>query len=114
MPWNDVQHFVSWQLIDDFEGKKEELETHDRRYCSDPACLTFIDAGHIAADAAVAACPACEKLTCVACKSALHVGDCPSEPSVLATLELAKEHEWKRCEECGRMIDRIEGCNHIT
>lgn len=114
MPWSDVQSFVSWELLHDFEGKKEEMETQDKTYCSVPACSTFIGASHIAADTAVATCPACEELTCVTCKSVTHAGDCPSDPSMPATLEVAQENGWKRCQECGRMIDRIEGCNHIT
>ena len=114
MPWSDVQDFVSWELIHDFEDKKEEMGTRDKTYCSDPACSTFIGASHIAANTAVATCPTCEELTCVTCKSVLHAGDCPSDPSMLATLEVAQENGWKRYQECGRMIDRIEGCNHIT
>lgn len=66
MPWSEVREFVSWRLMDDFEGKKEELDTQDRTYCSDPTCSTFIGACHIASDTAAATCPTCQKLTCVA------------------------------------------------
>jgi hypothetical protein len=114
MPWSEVQGLVSGGLVIDFEGKREELDTQNRTYCSDPACSTFIGACHIAADTAVATCPACEKLSCVKCKSASHAGDCPSDPSVQATLDVARKENWQRCQECGRMIELIEGCNHIT
>lgn len=114
MPWSKVKVLVSHELASDFEGKKEELETQDRTYCFDPTCSTFIGSDHVAPDTSTATCPACEKLTCVACKSAFHAGDCSSDPSVQATLELAEEENWRRCQECGTMIELTEGCIHIT
>lgn len=98
MPWSEVQGLVSGGLVIDFEGKREELDTQNRTYCSDPACSTFIGACHIAADTAVATCPACEKLSCVKCKSASHAGDCPSDPSVQAILDVARKENWQRCQ----------------
>jgi hypothetical protein len=114
MPWSDVKVVVSHELASDFEGKKKELETQDRTYCSDPACSTFIGSDHVSPDTSTATCPACEKLTCTSCKSASHAGDCSSDPVVQAILALAEKEEWKRCQECGRMIELTEGCIHIT
>lgn len=91
IPWSEVNRLVSWELVNDFEYKHEELDTQDRTYCSDPSCSTFIGAKHIAADTAVATCPDCEKLTFVKCESTLHAGECPSDLSVLATLEVARK-----------------------
>jgi hypothetical protein len=114
MPWSDVQVLVSHELASDFEGTREELETQDRTYCSDPTCSAFIGLDHVALDTLTAACPACGKLTYTTCKSASHAGDCSSDPSVQATLALAETEEWQRCQECGRMIELTAGCNHIT
>lgn len=114
MPWSNEKVLVSYELVSDFEGKMEELEAQDRTYCSDPACSASIGAGYIAPDTSTATCPACEKLTCTTCKSVSHAGDCPSDSSVQAILDLAEEEKWQRCRECGRTIELTEGCNHIT
>lgn len=114
MPWSEVKVLVSHELASDFEGKKEELDIQDRTYCSDPACSTFIGSEHVAHDSVTATCSACEKLTCTTCKGASHAGDCPSDPSVQATLKLAEAENWQRCQECGSMIELTEGCIHIT
>jgi hypothetical protein len=114
MPRSGVKALASRELVSDFEGKMEELETQDRTYCSDPACSTSIGSNHVALDTSTTTCPACEKLTCTTCKSASHAGDCPSDPSVQATLALAEKEECQRCQECGRMIELRAGCNHIT
>jgi len=114
MPWSDVKTFVSHELVSEFEDKREELEAQDKTYCSEPACSAFIGLRYIAPDTLTATCPACGKLTCTTCKSASHAGDCPSDPSVLATFEIARQNGWRRCQQCGRMIERTGGCNHTT
>jgi len=105
MTWSDVKALVSHDLASVFKSKKEELDTQDKVYCSDPVCSTFIGARHITADTSIATCPICKKLTCVTCKSASHPGDCPADPSLQPTLEIARGNGWQRCQECGRMID---------
>jgi hypothetical protein len=114
MNWSDVKALFSRELASDFEGKKEELDTQDRTYCSDAACSMFIGARHIVADTSTATCPACKKLTCVTCKSTSHPGDCPADHSLHPTLEVARKNGGQRCQECGRMIERTGGCTHIS
>jgi len=114
IPWSDVEAFVSQELATAFKGKREELVTQDKTYCSDPTCSTFIGSSHIAADTSTATCPTCKKLTCAMCKAASHAKECQADPSLQATLEVAKGNGWQRCQECGRVIDRTGGCNHIS
>jgi len=52
-----------------------------------------------------------DKFTCEELK-AIPVSERAPEDLVFA--ELAKKQKWKRCPKCGTMVERTEGCNHMT
>lgn len=104
--------FLSLDIYDKFQEKSEEFSTINRTYCSDPECVTFIPPKAI--DNQKAKCPACQKLTCIACKAKAHEGDCPEDPAVQSLLTTAAEAGFQQCRQCKRMIDLIDGCHHIT
>jgi hypothetical protein len=93
----------------------EELRAEDRTYCSVPTCSSFIRSSQISGNDAT--CPACARVTCVACKAATHEGECPdseADPALQQLLQTAAMKGWRRCGRCLTMIERTEGCNHMS
>jgi hypothetical protein len=86
----------------------------DRLYCYDGSCATFIPRP------TNEGCPACGRRTCAECGMKAHPGQgCGAGPQggeeetedVWAIMD---EHGVVNCPGCGRMVDLIDGCNHIT
>jgi hypothetical protein len=42
-----------------------------------------------------------------------HEGQSTEDAEIKKFLEVAEDGKWKRCEKCGNMIERTEGCNHM-
>ncbi|KAH6900610.1 hypothetical protein B0T10DRAFT_32449 [Thelonectria olida] len=86
----------------------------DRLYCYDGQCATFIPRP------IEEGCPACGRHTCAHCGRKAH----PGHPCGAGPQEGEEETEdvWAvmdengviNCPGCGRMLDLIDGCNHIT
>lgn len=104
---------LSPTLIQTYEEKLVEFNfpAEARTYCSRPECCRFIVPGHITFN--LAWCPSCGRSTCTSCKQQGHPGRCSEDPDIAPTLTLARENGWRRCI-CGRMLERMDGCNHMT
>ncbi|EGO56161.1 hypothetical protein NEUTE1DRAFT_83195 [Neurospora tetrasperma FGSC 2508] len=101
------------ELVGRFLAKKLEYETVNQTYCSRPTCSLFIPQQAITLD--VGTCVKCRQRTCVVCKGQAHVGtDCPEDSATKEVLQLAGTEGWMRCYSCKRMVDLVQGCNHIT
>jgi hypothetical protein len=109
-----VEHGVwfSQKLVDQFQAREVEQNTQDRTYCSEPSCATFIPPTEIAPN--LARCPTCSRGTCARCKAPYHWGACPQDRASSPLLRLAKEHGWQRCPSCGQLIERRDGCIHMS
>jgi hypothetical protein len=94
-----------------FRQKEEELSTPNRTYCSNPQCSQFIRKPDIKNDRGT--CSKCGTATCIICKHKAHTGDCPEDTALQQALQIAKQKGWKRCYQCGRLVERIDGCNHM-
>ncbi|KAM0445474.1 hypothetical protein ACHAQK_001683 [Fusarium lateritium] len=98
-------------LIHLFRQMQEEADTpiHDRLYCHDGHCAAFIPPG------CNGACLFCDHKTCVECFEEAHPGrpceEGDAEEDVWATMD---ENKTVNCPGCGRMIELMEACNHIT
>lgn len=112
IPLEDTGFLLSWQVYKKFQEKSEEFATTNRTYCYDPECGTFIPPKAINDDKAN--CPACHKSTCVTCKAEAHEGDCLNDPADESLMTAAAAAGFQQCQECKRMIELSEGCNHIT
>lgn len=95
-----------------FVNKGREYRTKDRIYCSSRQCSAFIHPTQIRND--VGTCGSCRQRTCVFCKGAYHMGDCPKDKSTQEVLKLAQKSGWRRCYSCKVMVELDKGCNHIT
>ncbi|CAI9267633.1 unnamed protein product [Lactuca saligna] len=69
-------------------------------------------------------CPNCHRLFCAQCKVAWHSDmDCNEfkslskderNPEDLMLMQLAKNKQWKRCPRCNYIVEKREGCHHIS
>ena len=94
-----------------YKAKELELRTRNKTYCHRTACSAFIAPHSIHNGNAY--CQRCGSITCARCKSAWHWGPC-SQDDGTGFFELVRTAAWKQCPECKRVVERIDGCNHIT
>lgn len=87
----------------------------ERIYCSQSACSTWISPKHIKPQSNTARCPTCNHKACVTCRGPAHGGgDCPQDPTIQATINLAESEGWKRCYQCHALVEHNAGCRHMT
>lgn len=97
---------------DAFHNAELEYSSTDRVYCADSGCGRFIHVKDGVDDRA--SCGKCGNETCVHCKREAHDGDCLADETLQQFLEFAAEQNWQRCFGCKRVVERPEGCNHMT
>ena len=108
----DTGSFLSSEIYEKFREKSEEFSATTRTYCFDPTCAAFISPKAIGDDKAK--CPACQKMTCTRCKAEDHEGDCAENLADQSFMIAVAEAGFQRCQQCTRVIERAQGCNHIT
>ncbi len=89
-----------------------ELSTRKPKYCSSRCCNRFIPPQHI--HGPIATCPSCKSKTCVACGKKEHKGVCKEDKEGKAVQALAEKKGWKTCPKCSQVVERTEGCLHMT
>lgn len=104
--------FLSKDLIARFVEEKEELDTQNRTYCSNPSCSKWTRPNFIIAE--VAKCPGCSLETCTICQSKQHEGLCPEDSGVKQLMGFAEQKKWQTCPNCKNMVELDRGCYHIT
>ena len=97
-----------------FLEKLREHETSNRLYCPKASCSQFI--GSVQLERANVPCPKCKTLVCARCKLFSHPHNvaCVSDTDPRAVLDLAQSKGWKRCPGCSHMVERRQGCYHMT
>lgn len=91
------------------------LPAGERIYCSNPACNTWVPPKHIHASSHTAKCPACSNKSCTTCRGPSHgSAECPQDPALRATINLAEMEGWKRCYSCHAFVEHNKGCRHMT
>ena len=55
-------------------------------------------------------CQLCQQLYCLKCQDYLHKGKCDKE----VAFKLERKHQFRRCPSCKVVVQRIEGCDHMT
>ncbi|KAK8035565.1 hypothetical protein PG993_010560 [Apiospora rasikravindrae] len=109
-----IMALISKDLEDQFRQKLIEYKTPgvDRIYCCKKHCSTFIDQSNIGKT--IARCPACEAETCLGCRMEAHYGGCIKDEETQQLLDMASPRGWKPCYMCGTLVERLDGCNHMT
>lgn len=91
------------------------IPASDRVYCSHAGCNVWIPPRRINAANNVARCKQCSHKTCTLCRGESHHGmDCPQDPALQQTMDLAELEGWKRCYQCNAYVEHNKGCRHMT
>ncbi|KAF8408630.1 hypothetical protein HHK36_004693 [Tetracentron sinense] len=113
------------------------LETNilnsDKIYCPFPNCSVLLDpqqcfstraSSSSQSDTSCVECPVCQRFICVDCEVPWHSSMSCEEYQNLPIEErdvgdmtlhhLAQYKKWRRCQQCGRMIELSQGCYHMT
>ncbi|GKT85592.1 IBR finger domain-containing protein [Colletotrichum tofieldiae] len=110
----DLDHdVIPAELMEKVNDKVVELSTPNRIYCRRATCSIFIPNESIRDDVAI--CPSCQTTTCILCKGAGHADyACTEDAATQEVLKLAEKNSWKRCPTCRSLVERMEGCPHMS
>ncbi|KAF2819678.1 hypothetical protein CC86DRAFT_429808 [Ophiobolus disseminans] len=98
-----------------FQSATVKFATQHKAYCSNRACGAFIVPDNINSRTRRANCAKCGTDTCSDCLTSYHHdSDCPDDPSIRQTKELAESLGWQTCKACNRVVQLRTGCNHMT
>jgi hypothetical protein len=115
IPLSLVSKHLSATELASFELASVEFTTDDRVYCSNVHCRRFIHPLRIDVGKNRAPCEDCGQNTCSLCKNMYHdFTDCPDDPALRETRELARKSGWQTCYNCNRVVILRSGCNHMT
>ncbi|KAF8848250.1 hypothetical protein BDZ45DRAFT_698543 [Acephala macrosclerotiorum] len=91
------------------------IPTSDRIYCAHSECSSWIPPKKVNKEHNTARCLKCSKRTCISCRGVSHHGsDCPQDPALQQTINLAELEGWKRCFQCHAFVEHNQGCRHMT
>jgi len=103
---------LSSEIIQRYEEKKAEFNYSDPTYCSDPRCSALIRSEHIVNFKG--SCSVCKMDTCAKCKHKFHGEEaCPDDTNLALAKEWATAHKCQKCNGCGQMVERTEGCDDM-
>ena len=97
-----------------------EEAVQNKMHCVNPTCSAFLNLDAVGADFA---CPSCETRMCANCKVAYHEGMSCAEFKALPEDErgdvsliilACNNQRLARCYCCRRMVQKTNGCNHMT
>lgn len=97
--------------------KFEEYTSRNRLYCPSKGCGEWIDPDRIRREDGrkVGKCGRCKTKVCVKCGKKWHSSPkCGTDEETRQFLSQAADEGWKRCYRCKAMVERKEGCNHMT
>ncbi|KAI0889183.1 uncharacterized protein GGS22DRAFT_184760 [Annulohypoxylon maeteangense] len=117
---NTLKHcgVFSTKELKTYIDKIEEYTTPGRKlYCHDKQCSAFIPASYRGTRAGK--CKKCGLNTCKTCAQKSHFGPCKQEDvDALGPDDplhnLANSQGWKQCPNCRVIVERGEGCTHMT
>jgi hypothetical protein len=111
-----VDKMIGSALVQKCKKKEIELNDRDRTYCSNGKCSEYLLPkvsfwGRLMPDT-VQTCE-CGTRTCRRCKQRAHQGKCHYHIDTSLRVLMVRK-KWKRCFNCGRVIELRDGCVHIT
>ncbi len=104
-----------WKLFSE-KALEYAVPLANRYYCASPECAKWIDARNAKRTNGVLECPHCKAELCTVCRGPSHPSneDCPQDFGLDRLMEEAECSGWRRCPECRRLVERNEGCLHIS
>lgn len=109
-----VSPSMSREELQAFQEASIEFTTGNRVYCSNKSCGKFVPPAQFDRMSDRAECGHCGRSTCIHCKEAPHAGECPDDPGMKGTLELARERGWQQCTGCSSIVELTVGCYHMV
>lgn len=113
IPWEIVERLFDTNFKETWNKKFTEFTARNRLYCPRRNCGEFIrpeDIRYLNDGSKYGKCPKCSMEVSVQRSSKLHgQRDCPEDKDTKA-----KEDDWQRCFKCQTLVQRHEGCNHMT
>ncbi|KAF1977027.1 hypothetical protein BU23DRAFT_662342 [Bimuria novae-zelandiae CBS 107.79] len=110
-----VSRHLSAEELRAFELADLEFSTENKIYCNNRECGHFIPPGQIEPGTNKASCEHCDAVTCGTCKNRYHKDEnCPDDPDLRETRELASNMGWQTCYRCGSLVILRSGCYHMT
>jgi hypothetical protein len=101
---DEIEHFLTPELINEYRKKKQEYATRDQTYCSDSRHSVLLYPATLSTQDTTDSCPQCLSVTCTICGGSEHFGECPKDGYIRKVSELAQNRGWKSCKYCGRVI----------
>ena len=117
IPVEHVARLFDEKFLHMWRRKLKEFNEAKSLHCSSKECRRWIKQKHIHRERGkqFATCPICKVVTCALCGGPMHKSaHCPKDPGIAKILEQAKDEGWQRCYQCKTMVEKNEGCNHMT
>lgn len=118
VPKSTIHRHLSAKEWKSFSEKALEyaVPLANRYYCASPKCAKWIDARNAKLKNGALECPHCKAKLCTVCRGPSHPAneDCPQDFGLDRLMEEAELSGWRRCSECRRLVERVDGCLHIT
>ncbi|KAH9476744.1 ATP-dependent RNA helicase DEAH11, chloroplastic [Psilocybe cubensis] len=118
IPFTEVIPFLSNELIKLYRTKESEFSVpvQERIYCVSATCSTFLGSSADYKKVSHVVCPTCTLRTCPRCKKAAHTDEesCAVNAANIELKVLAVKSGWQTCLGCKRLVEKNQGCNHIT
>jgi hypothetical protein len=111
IPLDSIMIVLELATVQHYLKRREEVNHPVKIYCAQLHCQLPISATFIINNLGTCA---CGSVTCILCRFAKHEGPCPPDKDREAFLTLAVENGWRPCPGCNEVIERTDGCNHIT
>ena len=113
IPVNLVRRELGARFVQRYTDFELETSTSNPLYCSHSGCSAFIPPADIHGDNGT--CKQCKKLTCRHCRSRAHPGKlCTQDKETEKVKELGAKKGWQHCPGCRSLVERNEGCLHMT
>jgi hypothetical protein len=120
-----VQGFLDDENMIRYTTVQEEFAADRPLYCANKECgIDFIgDAARIdlQSDERMVICYGCALETCARCRELREahadnegVLECPDSLALAEVKDIAEEQKWCRCPGCGFLVEKIDGCDHMT
>jgi hypothetical protein len=115
MPAKKVDRQLPKSLQTRFRAKTVEYSVPPatRVYCANQKCSAFLCSSDTRK--ANMTCRVCGTTMCLACKNRRHPGEGCVEAGLQRDLKnLAEDKNWQSCPGCRAIVERTDGCSHIT
>jgi len=114
VPIDNLGDLLTADFSNSYRDLLEESSATNPIYCSNRNCSNFIPAAH-AQGPDLMNCRRCGSGTCRHCRDRAHEGrECIADVGTQQARALAEAHGWQACPNCAHMVEKSQGCLHMT